>query len=86
MLSKEQKRELIEKYKIHSTDTGSAPVIIAIITERIKELTGHLSKYPKDFASRRGFLKLIGHRHRLLNYLKKSNTEVYQELTKKLSI
>ena len=80
MLTKEQKKEIIEKYKIHPTDTGSVPVIIAILTERIKQLNEHFKKFPKDFSSRRGFLKLIGQRRRLLNYLKKQDIGMYKKL------
>lgn len=86
MLTKELKKEIMEKYKIHSTDTGSAPVIIALLTERIKQLNEHLKKFPKDFSSRRGFLKIISQRRRLLNYLKKQQVEVYKEITKKIEV
>ncbi|MDI6641072.1 MAG: 30S ribosomal protein S15 [Elusimicrobiota bacterium] len=86
MLTKEQKKEIIEKYKIHPTDTGSTPVTIAILTERIKQLTEHFKKFPKDFLSRRGFLKLINRRRRLLNCLKKQNKELYKELINKLEV
>lgn len=86
MLTTEKKKELIEKFKIHSTDTGSVPVTVALITERIRQLEKHLSKYPKDFSSRRGFLKLIGRRRRLLNYLKNCSSEKYQQIIKELGI
>lgn len=85
MLTKEQKKEIIEKYKIHPTDTGSVPVTIAILTERIKQIGEHFKKFPKDFSSRRGFLKLISQRRQLLNYLKKRNKKLYEELAKSIS-
>ena len=84
MLTKEKKRNVIENYKIHSTDTGSSAVQIAILTEKINYLSEHFDKNPKDHGSRRGFLKLIGQRRKLLNYLKRYDKDSYQKLTAKL--
>ncbi|MFH0806849.1 MAG: 30S ribosomal protein S15 [Elusimicrobiota bacterium] len=86
MLKKETKKNVMEKYKTHKTDTGSSAVQIAVLSERITELNEHFKKSPKDYTSRRGFLKLIGQRRRLMNYLKKSNPAQYKELTGKLGI
>lgn len=85
-LSKEKKQDLIKKYKTHEGDTGSSEVQIAILTEEIEELTEHLKKHKKDHSSRRGLLKKVGQRRRLLRYLEKENAESYQELIKKLKL
>lgn len=80
------KREIIEKFQLHEKDTGSADVQIAILTERIAELTEHLKRSPKDHASRLALLKLVGQRRRLLEYLNATNTERYQALCRKLGL
>jgi len=80
------KREVIERFKVHETDTGSPEVQIALLTSRIKYLTGHFKVHKKDHHSRRGLLKLVGQRRRLLNYLKKKDAEKYQDLIKELGI
>jgi small subunit ribosomal protein S15 len=85
-LSKEKKQDLIKKYKTHEGDTGSSEVQIAILTEEIEELTEHLKKHKKDHSSRRGLLKKVGQRRRLLRYLEKENVESYQGLIKKLKL
>jgi len=85
-LDKAKKQEIIEKYKLHETDTGSPEVQIAILTERINQLTEHLNIHKKDFHSRRGLLKMVGHRRRLLNYLKSKDIERYRTLIEKLDI
>ncbi len=85
-ITKEKKKEIIEGFKIHQTDTGSAPVQIAMLTERINFLSQHFAKYPKDFHSRRGFLKLIGKRRHLLNYLKRNDYETYKKIIEKLNL
>jgi len=85
-LSKEKKKELIEKFKIHEKDTGSPAVQIALLTERINSLTEHLKTYKKDYHSREGLLKLVGQRRRLLNYLKTYNSGKYKELIKQLDL
>ncbi len=80
------KKEVVESYKTHATDTGSPEVQIALLTGRIKYLTDHFKNAPKDFGSRSGFLKLISQRRRLLDYLKKHKKETYNELIKKLDL
>jgi len=86
MLSKEKKKKLIEKFKIHPHDTGSASVQVALLTERINYLTEHLKKHKKDFHSRRGLLMLVGRRRRLLQFLKKKDPQSYNELIKELNL
>ena len=85
-ITKEKKKEIIEGFKIHQTDTGSTPIQIAVLTERINTLSKHFAKGPKDFNSRRGFLKLIGQRRRLLNYLKKHDRSIYKKVIEKLNL
>jgi small subunit ribosomal protein S15 len=80
------KKEIVEQFKTHGTDTGSPEVQVALLTTRIKYLSDHFQKFPKDFASRVGFLKMIGQRRRLLDYLKKHNKESYSTLIKKLDL
>jgi small subunit ribosomal protein S15 len=80
------KKEVVEQFKIHETDTGSPEVQVALLTTRITYLSSHFQKFPKDFASRVGFLKMIGQRRRLLDYLKKHNKESYSTLIKKLDL
>jgi len=86
VLTKERKKEIIEGFKIHQADSGSVPVQIAILTERINSLSEHFSKNPKDFHSRRGFLKLIGKRRHLLNYLRRNDYEMYKKVIEKLNL
>ena len=85
-LTKAKKKEIVEKFKIHETDTGSSAVQIALLTERINYLSEHLKVYRKDFHSREGLLKLVGQRRRLLNYLKNYAPETYNGLLKKLDL
>ena len=85
-LTKEQKTELIGKYGRSGTDTGSAEVQVAMITERINELTEHLRTHKKDHHSRRGLLKLVGKRRRLLRYLERNDLERYRSLISELGI
>ena len=85
-LSKEQKENVIGKYQKHEGDSGSPEVQIALLTERINTLSGHFKSHGKDHHSRRGLLKLVGQRRRLLNYLKEKNVERYRTLIKKLGI
>ncbi len=82
----EKKKELIEKYKIHEEDTGSPEVQIALLTERISQLAKHLKFHKKDQPSRRGLLKIVGRRRRLLNYLSRKHPERYQKLIKELKL
>ena len=85
-LLKERKSELIGSYRTHDADTGSPEVQVAILSERIGYLTEHFKVHAKDHHSRRGLLKLIGHRRRLLDYLKGKNFERYSDLIKRLGI
>ncbi len=86
MLRKEEKTEIIEQNRLHEKDTGSPEVQIAILTTRINELTEHLKVHPKDHHSRRGLLKMVGHRRNLLNYLKNTDIERYRAIIAKLGI
>lgn len=86
MMAKTKKKDLIEKFKEHSQDTGSGSVQIALLTERINYLNDHLKKHKKDFHSRRSLLMLVGRRRRLLNYLKKKDPQSYTEVTKELKL
>jgi small subunit ribosomal protein S15 len=81
-----QKSETIGRYKRHDKDTGSPEVQIALLTDRINHLTEHFKVHQKDFHSRRGLLKLVGQRRRLLDYLKIKNLDKYRELIKSLGI
>ncbi len=85
-LNKERKTELIGTYKTHEGDTGSPEVQVAILTERITYLTEHFKVHAKDHHSRRGLLQLVGQRRRLLDYLKRKDTERYAELIRRLGI
>ena len=82
----EVKSKVIEEFRIHERDTGSADVQIALLTQRINQLTEHLQKNVKDHSSRRGLLKMVGQRRRLLDYLHLADTTRYQSLTKKLRL
>jgi len=86
VLVKEKKAKIIEEFKVNARDTGSAEVQIAILTERINLLGGHLKLHKKDFHSRRGLLSLVGTRRKLLNYLKKKDAKKYEEVLEKLSL
>ena len=86
MISKEMKSQIIEKYKRDEKDTGSPEVQIAILTERINELTEHLKIHKKDNHSRRGLLKMVGKRRNILNYLAKKDVNRYREIVKQLGL
>lgn len=86
MLSTQEKQAIIEKYRQHPTDTGSPEVQIAILTERINQLTEHLKVHPKDHHSRRGLFKMVGQRRGLLNYLRNNDIERYRAIVDKLGI
>lgn len=86
MLSKRQKQNVIKDYQKHETDTGSAEVQIGMLTRRIKELTGHLKKHPKDHHSRRGLLLMVGKRRRFLQYLRREDEKVHDKLVKQLGL
>ena len=85
-MNREKKKKIIEKFKTHKSDTGSARVQIAILTERISYLSEHLKSHDKDVESRRGLLGLVAKRRKLLKYLKDNHPEVYTELTSTLSL
>jgi small subunit ribosomal protein S15 len=85
-LTKEEKNKLIDEYHRHKTDTGSPEVQVAILTRRIEQLTEHLRTHKHDESSRRGLLKLVGRRRRLLSYLKREDASSYLTLTDKLGI
>ena len=86
MITKEQKTAIIENNKTHEGDTGSPEVQIAILTERISQLTGHLKVHKNDKHSRMGLMKMIGKRRRLLDYVAKSDVERYRSIIAKLGI
>lgn len=86
MITKERKAELVKLYGKDEHDTGSAAVQVAILTDRIRELTEHMKTHKKDFHTRRGLLMLVGKRRRLLSYIKKGDIEAYRTLIKSLGI
>ena len=85
-LSKSDKRQIIGKYKIHDSDSGSPEVQIALLTERIQYLTEHFKVHKKDHHSRRGLLRLVGRRRRLLDYLRANKVERYRAIVKELGL
>ncbi|MCA1584157.1 MAG: 30S ribosomal protein S15 [Acidobacteria bacterium] len=85
-LTKDRKTELIGNYRTHQSDTGSPEIQVALLSERITYLTEHFKSHAKDHHSRRGLLKLVGQRRRLLDYLKSKNSDRYAELIKRLGI
>ena len=85
-LTKESKGNIISQHRIHTTDTGSPEVQIALLSERITYLTEHFKTHTKDHASRRGLLKIVGKRRRLLDYLRTYNVDRYREVISKLGI
>jgi small subunit ribosomal protein S15 len=85
-LATEDKKKIIEEYKLHNGDTGSPEVQIALLSERIKYLTEHFKEHKKDFHSRRGLLKLVGQRRRLLDYLKKKEFTRYKNVISSLGL
>jgi small subunit ribosomal protein S15 len=85
-LNKENKGTIITQYRTHTSDTGSPEVQIALLSERITYLTEHFKAHVKDHSSRRGLLKIVGKRRRLLDYLKTHNVERYREVISKLGI
>jgi len=82
----EQKQNIIETHRVHGKDTGSPEVQVAMLTERINQLTEHLRSHTKDFHSRRGLLMLVGKRRRLLQYLNRENHDRYRSLIEKLGL
>jgi small subunit ribosomal protein S15 len=85
-LTKEAKAEIFSKHGVHDSDTGSTQVQVAMLTRRINDLTEHLRRHAKDHYSRRGLLKLVGRRRRLLNYLQKKDLEGYRALIRELGL
>lgn len=85
-ITNEAKAKIVSKYKLHETDVGSTQVQIAILTERIKSLTGHLKTHKKDFHSRRGLLQLVGRRKRLLEYLRNKDFDSYRKVIESLKL
>jgi small subunit ribosomal protein S15 len=85
-MDKQQKTEIIEKYKLHDGDTGSPEVQVALLTERINHLNEHLKIHQKDHHSRRGLLMMVGQRRGLLNYLRESDIERYRTIVKALEL
>ena len=86
VLAKQRKTQIIDDYRVHAKDTGSPLVQVALLTEKINQLTSHLKVFTKDHHSRRGLLMMIGKRRRLLSYLKKKDSQKYEELLKKLEL
>ncbi len=86
MLKKTKKTKLIDDFKVHENDTGSADVQVAILTEQIRQLTRHLKKHPKDNHSRYGLLKMVAKRKKFLDYLKREDEKRYKSVIKKLEL
>ncbi len=86
MIAAEKKTDLIQSYRTHESDTGSPEVQIAILTERIREITEHLKTHKKDHATRRGLLMLVGQRSKLLKYLTKKDPKRYKEVISRLGL
>ena len=85
-MTQQEKQEIMKEYATHEGDTGSPEVQIAVLTKRINDLNAHLKEHPHDHHSRRGFLKMVGHRRNLLKYLAKVDIERYRALVKKLGL
>ncbi|MFH1565721.1 MAG: 30S ribosomal protein S15 [bacterium] len=86
MLTTEEKKKVLKKFSIHEKDTGSPEVQIALLTNRIKDLSGHLKEHKKDFSSRRGLLQMINKRRRLLLYLRKKDEDRYRKIIGKVGL
>lgn len=84
--TQEVKKDIIEQYRVHDTDTGSPEVQVALLTERINELTEHFKIHKKDHHGRRGLLKLVGRRRRLLDYMKRKDVERYRQAIQRLGL
>jgi small subunit ribosomal protein S15 len=85
-LTQDKKKEIIENYRLHQSDTGSVEVQVALLTARINDLTEHFQKYIKDHHSRLGLLKMVGRRRRLLEYLKRTEIKAYRALIENLNL
>lgn len=86
MLESKKKEKIIKEYKVHETDTGSDEVQIALLSEEIKGLLSHLKKHPKDLHSKRGLLKMVSRRRKLLKHLKKENEKRYNKIVKAVGL
>ena len=86
VFTKDDKEKIVTKYQHHTTDTGSPEVQIALLTERINDLTGHLIKNKKDYHSKQGLLKMVGKRRRLLKYLKDNDIDKYRKIIESLNL
>lgn len=86
MIQKEKKQAVMTEYRTHESDTGSPEVQVAVLTERVRELTEHLKVHQKDFHSRRGLLKMVGRRRKLLRYLKEKDFNRYRSLIERLGL
>ncbi len=86
MTTLDEKREVVNKFRVHESDTGSPEVQVALLTKKIEELTEHLKEHKKDHHTRRGLLMKVGQRRRLLDYLKKEDVERYRALIKELGL
>ena len=86
MLTPKEKEKTAKDYKVHEKDTGSSGVQIALLSEEIKKLLSHLKKHPKDFHSKRGLLKMVSRRRKLLKYLQKKNEKKYKSVIKKIGL
>ena len=86
MLTKKQKDAIIRKFNTHESDTGSATVQVALLTKEIEMITTHLKRHKKDFSSRRGLIKKVSHRRRLLKFLRQDNAEQFEQIIKKLNL
>lgn len=85
-LTQEQKQEIITEHQVHETDTGSPEIQVAMLTKRINQLSAHLKQNKKDYSSTRGLLKMIGHRKRLLAYIRNKDNDKYRALIQRLGI
>jgi small subunit ribosomal protein S15 len=85
-LTKEQKQEIISRYKLHDLDSGSPEVQVALLTERIRQLTEHFKRHTTDHHSRRGLLKMVGRRRKLLDYLRDNKQDSYKSVVKELGL
>ncbi len=86
MLTIRQKQNILKEFRLHESDSGSAAVQVALLSRQIEELARHLKKHAKDNISRRGLLKMVGHRRRLLDYLNRTNAKEYNSVIKKLGL
>ena len=85
-LKKEKKAEIVEKFRLHESDTGSPEVQVSLLTQRINDLTEHMKQHKKDFHTRHGLLKMVGQRRRLLDYLMNNDIESYRNLVSRLGL